>query len=290
MSFDYKLVNKCNSQVWYRFYKEENFVGECLAANQSTTVTLDTQMKSLKGLLWETGQSDEWLPTFSMNYQDESNYSTINITPLFGPRPAHTIKVYMACLAGPADPAARNDITLIDEFVKAGVPNENIWRLLERQCTPTSIGPTLHDAASENVCQEGDILVVYLGGHGSGGSGSAYSLATWQGHTYSSTILDAIADTKAEVFMIVDSCHSGAMIDDAKAYFQSRSYTPKITILASTQSWSPARTGWRILQMLVDHVSSGKFITPLQVSEYVVENLRTTLETQRAQLATLPEN
>jgi hypothetical protein len=88
----------------------------------------------------------------------------------------------MACLAGPADPNARNDVKLINSFKELGVPEENIFMLLERQCTPKTIKANLKNITSN--CLEGDILFVYLGGHGTH-KNDEYFLSTWDGYTNS---------------------------------------------------------------------------------------------------------
>jgi len=284
----YPIQNKCPSRIWYRIYDENGFwKGLDLGQGESATMTLSNSCDHLRCMKWEKDDPEVFptdLPTYKLDPELESK---ITLSPIFGPRPTRSIKVFMACLAGPADPATRNDITLIEKFKEAGIPQDNIWLLLERQCTPLSILASLADAASENISHEGDIIFLYLGGHGSGGSGSDYSLATWQGGTKSGDVLKAIAKCKAEIFMVVDSCHSGAMIDDAKKFFGDDGYKPKMTILASTQADNSACTGWKLIQMLVDHVGSGKYITPASVGQYVVDNLRTSLETQKAQLATI---
>jgi hypothetical protein len=74
------------------------------------------------------------------------------------------------------------------------------------------------------------------------------------------------------------------MIEDALSFFGSEGFKPGLTILTSTQADNSACTGWKLIQMLVDHVGSGKYITPESVGKYVVENLVTSLKTQKAQL------
>ncbi len=82
----------------------------------------------------------------------------------------------MACLAGPADPSTRSDITLIEKFKDAGAPQDNIWVFLELQYTPSSILAALADAADENICHEGDIMFLYLAGNSFEGTGKTTHL------------------------------------------------------------------------------------------------------------------
>ena len=284
----YRIENKCPSRIWYRIYTEKGgWTGHDLGKDEKTELGLSGPIDTLRGFKWEKGEEEVFpsdLPAYKLDPELETK---VTLSPIFGPRPTRSIKVFMACLAGPADPATRNDTTLIEKFKEAGVPQDNIWCLLERQCTPKSIIANLSDAASENISHENDIMLIYLGGHGNGGSGKDYSLATWEGFTMSGDVLRAISKCKAEIFMVVDSCHSGAMIDDAKRFFGSEKSKPKMTILTSTQADNSACTGWKLIQMLVDHVGSGKYITPASVGQYVVDNLKTSLETQKAQLATI---
>src|SRR3989338_9716010 len=221
------LENRCPFRVWYRLYSDSSFLGSDIGPGDSENHS--GLFKQISGMQWEKGEEEVWKPTFKclLEPEDACNHRSV-LTSLFGCRPASSIKVFMACLAGPADPLTRNDIILIDRLNKeVGVPRENTWMFLERQCTPKAIFESLKVAAG--VCNdENDILFVYLGGHGcrkknsvceSTGNSYEYNLSTWEGSTPSSLILEAIEKIKCPVFMVVDSCYSGQMIDDAKSYF-----------------------------------------------------------------------
>ena len=248
------VKNRCPHRVWYRLYESDdvNFTGKDIAPGEQQTV--EGEFKSVKGFKWERGEDEVWEPTFKslLEPQDAWNYH-VDLTSLFGCRPASSIKVFMACLAGPADPMTRNDIILIDKLHKEiGVPRENIWMFLERQCTPNAIYESLKVAAE--ICNdENDILFVYLGGHGSrkqsevyqeSGNKFEYNLGTWGGSTPSSLVLKAIQTVKCPVFMVVDSCYSGQMIDDAKSYFLHAPLAHELYVLTSTQNDKSAQTGW----------------------------------------------
>jgi len=279
MSYTVELTNNCPGRIWYRVKNGDSFVGNDIDGGGSRamqTISSETQYETVAGFAWEKGDEEVWAPTFNSPLDKDAYTHRISITPIFGPRPASSIKVFMACMAGPADPSTRNDITLIETFIKAGVPREYIWMFLERQATKGTISECLPTCV--DVCDPDDILFVYLGGHGSGPS-DEYHLCTWGGGTGSSIVLSAIQQCKCPVFMVVDSCYAGQMIEDAKAMDN----LPPLTICASVQRDSPASTGWRLIQYLIDHVSSGDYVTPMQISSYIVENLRTPNPNQRAQ-------
>ena len=90
--------------------------------------------------------------------------------------------------------------------------------------------------------------------------------------------------------MVVDSCYSGQMINDAKSFFNGKKHHD-IYILTSTKAELSAKTGWKLLQMLIDHMVDGSktsVITPTFIGTQVVENLVTSQEGQKAQFEILP--
>ena len=207
-------------------------------------------------------------------------YQRIILTSIFGPRPACSIKVFMACLAGPADPTVRNDILLIDKFKSIGVPQENTWLLLEKQCTPKNIKANLENMIyCTNEC---DIIFIYLGGHGNN-SNNQYNLCTYDEYTTSTDVLDILTKTKAEVFLIVDSCYSGQIINDFQAY--EKHITTTYNILTSTYSNMSAYTGWKLIQLLIDVIfnkDETKAPSILEICKYIQDNLITSLKEQKA--------
>jgi len=69
----------------------------------------------MKGMKWETGDSDDFKPTFSSMKETPSKpLGKLSITPTFGPRDAETIKIFVASIAAPAKPEDRNDTVLIE--------------------------------------------------------------------------------------------------------------------------------------------------------------------------------
>lgn len=202
----------------------------------------------------------------------------------FGGRDGADIKLYMACLAGPADPDERNDIRFFNEMREGySIPQDNIWMLLEKQCTSRSILATLADCIDG--VEEGQAVFVYLGGHGSSGDGEAkWSLGSY-GATYGVDVAPILARCKGEVFVVTDSCHSGAFHRDLKAVLakDKASWAPsRLTALGSVQASITAMTGWRLLDMLIDSAMTAER-TPRQTCRHAVKTLRTPQPPQRAQ-------
>lgn len=203
----------------------------------------------------------------------------------FGGRAGADVKLYMACLAGPADPADRNDIRFFDELRESyEIPHENIWRLLERQCTERSILTTLADCVE--TVEPGQMLFAYLGGHGSSEDGTAqWSLGSY-GETRGVDVAPLVARCKGEVFVVTDSCHSGAFLRDLKNVLgkSPRAWAPpRVTALGSVQASLTAMTGWRLIDLLIDSAIQAER-TPRETALHVVKTLRTPQAKQRAQL------
>lgn len=299
------VENRCPYRVWFRVYcipEVGGFSGHDLAQHDTQEIhgSDSEPYHSIKGMKWERGEAENWVPTFDSLLDDEAWSHKLVLTSLFGLRLASSIKVFMACLAGPADPLTRNDIKLIDRLnSEVGIPRDNTWMFLERQCTPNVIKESL--TVATGTCQpKEDFLFVYLGGHGSrkssdvfgkSGNGYEYVLGTWGGGTSSELVLKAIENAKCPVFMVVDSCHSGQMIPDAKSFFENKSH-PTIYILASTQSDNSAQTGWKLIQKLIDHMVDGskkQDVNATTIGMDVVDTLVTSLQGQKAQFEILPE-
>ncbi len=215
-----------------------------------------------------------------------STYIDSNTTTLFGPRKPQSIKVFLACLAGAADPSSRNDIQLMQRFAQSGIPQENLWMFLEHQVERKSIKASLKSAC--HTCAPDDFLFIYVGGNGlsdSNYSKKGYGLYCVNGKPIRGRdVLKSISKCLGEVFLIVDSGFSGQMIEDAKTFFAKRSFQgKKLSILTSTQANNTACTGWKLVQLLIDQLFSGSICSAKEVGLFVVENLKTSLENQIAQ-------
>ncbi len=275
------ITNKCPNRIWYRIYTGQGyFLGKDIGPGKTQFAKKQNGFINIQGLLWKLGSKSNWEPTFKGKLEKKASKSNIVISPIFGPRPARTIKILLVCLAGPADPAVRNDTVLIDKFIKAGVPRENIWMLLEKQSTPKTISAALKNIVSKNVLAPDDILFIYLGGHGT--AKGQYYLATWEGFTPSSLVLSEIEKTSAQVFMVIDSCYSGNMILDAKKWFK-RKRKPRLSILTSVQANKTAYTGWRLISLLIENITKGTYVSPQSIGKNIVKKLRTSASYQRAQ-------
>lgn len=189
------------------------------------------------------------------NLNDEFYYNLIYITPVFGPRPACSIKVLVASLAGPANPIERSDIELVNKFIEYGVPRENIWLLIEKQCSSSYLLSTINNI-SPNL-KDNDILFMYLGGHGTINTNNnlnlkEYVFCTNTENTSSKNILDAIKSIRSRIFMIVDSCYSGQMINDIKRY--NNLECNRLDVLTSTDPDLSAYTGWILCNLLLKNM------------------------------------
>jgi hypothetical protein len=199
----------------------------------------------------------------------------------------------MACLAGPADPLQRVDIGLINDFYDIDVPHENVYKLLETQCTPKVILSNLENLVSN--CQKDDVLVCYLGGHGCGAKRSSinndinlvqsayyeYNLATYKGYTTSSSIYEVLKGCQAEIYLIIDSCYSGQMIED---YFNYHSeLNLNIKFLSSTLWNLSAYTGWLLIEMLRERIfDKSKNTSFNDICLDIVEKFKTSSKEQKA--------
>ncbi len=272
------IKNICPGQVWYRVYDDNSYRGREIPRFNIDSFNTPKKFKYLRGLLWENEQPEVWNPSFESKLEEESKHHRITITPLFGPRTTCSIKVLIASLAGPADPTYRNDTILVQKFKDFGVPAENIHLMLEKQCTPKTLTTNLENTLE--FCNEGDILFLYIGGHGINSKGY-YELCTHGGYTSSKMILKSLKSAKCEVFLVVDSCYSGQMIEDIK--YNNFTLPKDFHILASTNPDLCAMTGWRLLQLLIDNIFiPNTYTNPIEVCNTIQEKLVTPLQGQRA--------
>ncbi len=207
-------------------------------------------------------------------------------TSLFGQqRSSGSIKTFMACLAGPADPEVRNDIELMDKFRSVHhVLPQHQWMFLEQQATQPTVTSALSDATDPELIYPDDFLFVYLGGHGSAEHGSTgYRLGTYKGSVQGEDVARLVCRVPCRVFLIADSCHSGALINDVKAHLEENPLgCESLTVLTSIQAELAATTGWQLIQFLIDGLSDD---APEQdLARRVCDELRTSTKKQRAQL------
>lgn len=207
-------------------------------------------------------------------------------TTLFGQhRSSGSIKTFMACLAGPADPETRNDIELMDKFRhEHHVMPQHQWMFLEHQASQPAVTAALDDATDPEVIFPDDFLFVYLGGHGSAEHGSTgYRLGTYKGSVRGEDVARLVCRVPCRVFLIADSCHSGAMINDVKEHLKDNPLRcESLTILTSIQAELPATTGWKLIQFLIEGLSSDA--PEEDLARLVCAQLRTSTKQQRAQM------
>lgn len=291
------VVNKTKNKLWYRFYQKEtqNFCsGSDISENQTNSHEFSEGYVDFKLHIYNENCSNTTFdPKISTRLNEDFSTHRVDLVNVFGPRPSSTIKVFMACLAGPADPLKRTDIGFIDDFYKIGVPYENIHMLLETQCTPKVILANLENLVSN--CQNGDVLVCYLGGHGNrqkrlsidpllclkASSYYEYNLCTYKGCTISTDVFKVLKGCPAEIYLIIDSCYSGQMIEDYLNYHEDLKLN--IQFLSSTLCDLSAWTGWLLVDMLRSRIfDQSKNTSFNEVCLDIVQNFKTSSEEQKA--------
>jgi hypothetical protein len=88
-----------------------------------------------------------------------------------------------------------------------------------------------------------------------------------------------LSNCKAEIFMVVDSCYSGKMIEDL---IRSKFSVEKISLLTSTSKDESAQTGWKLIQILIENIFKDDFSSVKIIGEFAQANLVTPLKTQKA--------
>jgi len=284
-NYQVTVTNNCPNRIWFRFYDNDNsHLGYDIAPNETVNLNTEKQFVRIEGFLWEKGEAEIWKPTFKIALEIiEGNYNhRVNLTNIFGPRTTQSIKVFVACMAGPADPLERNDIELVKKFDSIGVPPENIFLLLEKQCTPKTIQVNLENIVES--LNEGDILFLYVGGHGSNHKGF-YELCTWGGYTNSHLIMSCLKNCKSEVFLIIDSCFSGLMIEDVKNC--KFSLKNNLHLLSSTHHDLPAWTGWKLIKMLIENIFINDYSDAKTIGNFISKYFSTSNPQQKANFHSL---
>ena len=100
-----KVTNNAPRGIWYRLYNEANgYAGYEIKSNETQNISTTAKYTIIKGQIWDNGDPEIWNPTFinKIDFYFESPFIFLNITGVFGPRLTSSIKVFLACLAGPA--------------------------------------------------------------------------------------------------------------------------------------------------------------------------------------------
>ena len=170
LKFSINIINDTPKNIWFRIYSNDyDYWGYEIGPNSAYLFQNEAKQIYFKGFVWEKNDPEIWNPSFFYSLDPNLNHQTVRLTNVFGPRATQSIKVFLACLAGPADPQTRNDVLLIEKFKTIGVPPQNILALYEYQCSRLSIYYSLLNMVLN--CNPGDILFLYLGGHGSVSNG-----------------------------------------------------------------------------------------------------------------------
>ena len=119
MSYSINVYNKCPNRIWFRAYKESNFLGNDIDTDEDKKFESNEQIINIQGFVWEKEDKEIWNPTFKTTLDPEGWEHIVKVIPILnGPRTSQSIKAFMACLAGPANPNERNDIDLMKNFIK----------------------------------------------------------------------------------------------------------------------------------------------------------------------------
>jgi hypothetical protein len=120
-------------------------------------------------------------------------------------------------------------------------------------------------------CKANDVALVYVGCHGST-RGGYYSILIEDKRLYGSEVKEYLEKLPCKVILIIDTCHSGAMIEEWK------DSNDKISIICSCGSTEDAYC-WQLSQALMDAIS-GKadynndgFIDLAEIRKYVVKQV-----------------
>jgi len=119
--------------------------------------------------------------------------------------------------------------------------------------------------------KENDLIIVYIGAHGSGNEDGEYEFYTADDTIVSKDLIDNFSKTKANVLILVDTCHSGAIIRDWK------NPGKNISILTACEAEERAYI-WNFVipfseSLAVADYNKDNFINIAEVSKYVSENM-----------------
>jgi hypothetical protein len=139
-----------------------------------------------------------------------------------------------------------------------------------RETDQANIGKRVVDWARKHASHENNVCVLYYTGHGfvAPSSGTLYLITSDVEPGYESNapaatkVVDWLGKIKANILVIIDTCHSSAMTVDAQV-LQDRgksqsSGTRQIQFIASARSIEVARPGWfmEALSLALDEVAS----------------------------------
>ncbi len=96
-------------------------------------------------------------------------------------------------------------------------------------------------------------------------------------------ILDLLKKANCQVFMVVDSCYSGQMIEDMKNL--KISLSKDVHNLTSTSHALCAMKGWKLVQLLINNIFVPfTYTNPTDICNTIQENLITQLQGQSSKV------
>lgn len=193
-------------------------------------------------------------------------------TTVFGPRKSSSIKVFTCNQKGTKP--------IIDLFEQEGVPKENIKVLSGDLAEKEPIIQTLTELS--RICLEEDILFVYLGGHGGHSNGHYFLSTTQKKAIFGSLWLELFSKFKCEVFIVISTCYSGLLIDNAKE--SKLTFPKKMSMLASTPAEKQAFSGSLVRICLNEKMFKKEYTCPKQIMSEFKRDFKTSKVWQIAQI------
>ncbi len=117
---------------------------------------------------------------------------------------------------------------------------------------------------------EEDLALVYIGSHGGNGSGT-YKFYPANDSVSSDEMISRLSKVKGSLFLLVDTCHAGAMITDWKDCGK------KVVILSACRDCESAYV-WKFVNPFVDALEKADFnkdkvIDISEIETYVIDNI-----------------
>src|SRR5215471_14468804 len=149
----------------------------------------------------------------------------------------------------------RRDRQLVEHFRDAGVPDNRIVYLCDREATKSRIQQALRKLLDKT--EEGDLLVFYFAGHGSRDADTNQTYfanydagnddeSAWSVTSIFKTIEKHFHGDRA--LLLADCCHSGALYDEALRY---RNSGIKYAALTSSYSHNSSTGNWTFSDCLL---------------------------------------
>lgn len=166
-------------------------------------------------------------------------------------KPENTWVIYASLVEGHFNPEGRRDFEMVESFKKAGIPEEQIYFLVDHKATAANM-----EKALAEVCESADedsFLIYIYSGHGGLLSLEAGDTCFYcvEGDDYLYSV-DAVKEIDSSfggklAWIISDCCYSGAATENVEAY----EGEVNIAALSSTAPFDSAWSGWLLIAQLI---------------------------------------